>query len=255
MILPPGTILQQMYLRERLRKVRLGRFIEIGTGQGQLSAALLDLGWSGSGYELNSQSIAAAAQNNRSAIDAGRYQLLGQDWLSLANKDQVDLIASSMVIEHLDDTDEQRYFARCRDQLGAQGLGILFVPGCPEYWGMEDSIAGHYRRYTFASLRQRIEACGLVVRHIAGLTYPVSNLLFPLSEFLVRRSERHKLDMGMQERTELSGNRKVPFKTTFPGALRLVLNQAVMYPFHILQKLNARNSKSLTIYAEFLRPT
>lgn len=47
MILPPGTILQQMYFKERLRALSCGRFVEVGAGQGVVSKTLLDLGWSG----------------------------------------------------------------------------------------------------------------------------------------------------------------------------------------------------------------
>jgi hypothetical protein len=43
----------------------------------------------------------------------------------------------------------------------------------------------------------------------------------------------------------------VPFKTFFPQPLRLVLNEAAMYPLHLLQKLNRRNPRSLVLYAEF----
>jgi SAM-dependent methyltransferase len=215
---------------------------------------LLDLGWNGSGYELNSQSVSVAAEINRLAIADGRYRLFEVDWLRSGGGEPVDLIASSMVIEHLDNADERRYFERCRQLLKPSGIGILFVPACPEYWGIEDEIAGHFRRYTFGSLRQRIEESGMSARHVVGLTYPVSNLLYPLSEYLVRRAERHKLELEMQERTRLSGNREVPFKTTFPQLLKILLNETVMYPFHLLQKLNARNGKSMTIYAEFSLP-
>ncbi len=76
-------------------------------------------------------------------------------------------------------------------------------------------------------------------------------MLFPVSQFLVRRAERDKVALSVQERTRLSGNRAVPFKTTFPRPLRIVLNEAVMYPLHLLQKLNARNPRSMVIYAEF----
>ena len=47
MILPPGTILQQMLAPERLRSVSGGRFIEVGAGQGIVSKTLLDLGGAG----------------------------------------------------------------------------------------------------------------------------------------------------------------------------------------------------------------
>ena len=67
----------------------------------------------------------------------------------------------------------------------------------------------------------------------------------------MRRAERGKLALSAQGRTQLSGNRAVPFKTVFPGALRVVLNEAVMYPLHLLQKMNVRNPRSMVIYAEF----
>jgi SAM-dependent methyltransferase len=251
MILPPGTLLQQMYFKERLRTLARGRFVEVGAGQGVVSKTLLDLGWSGRAFDLNGESLAVAAELNRAAVAQGRYGVQQQDWLDATAAEPVDLIVSCMVLEHLADADEARYMERCRAALKPGGTGVLFVPGCPEYWGMEDEIAGHFRRYTFESLRRSIEAHGLRVRHVAGLTYPVSNVLFPVSEFLVRRAERNKVDLSVEERTRLSGNRDVKFKTTFPRALRIVLNEAVMYPFHLLQKLNARNPRSMVIYAEF----
>src|SRR6266568_1119534 len=73
MILPPGTILQQMYFKERLRALSCGRFVEVGAGQGVMSKTLLDLGWSGRAYDLNGESLAAAAEINRAAVSEGRY--------------------------------------------------------------------------------------------------------------------------------------------------------------------------------------
>ena len=176
-----------------------------------------------------------------------------RDWLAASEPEAVDLVVSCMVLEHLGEADEARYLQRCRAALSRGGRGILFVPGCPDYWGMEDEIAGHLRRYTFDSLREAIEAHGLRLEHMAGLTYPLSNLLFPLSEYLVRRAERHKLALSHAERTRASGSRSVPFKTDFPAPLRMVLNEVVLYPLHLLQKLNARNPRSMVLYAEFSR--
>jgi len=39
--LPPGTILQLMYLKERLVNIKPGRFVEIGPGSGEISGLLL----------------------------------------------------------------------------------------------------------------------------------------------------------------------------------------------------------------------
>lgn len=251
MILPPGTILQQMYLQERLRDTRPGTFVEVGAGQGIVSRTLLALGWKGRAYDLNPASLEVAEQVNADAVAAGRYATRHANWLDEADSEPADLVISCMVLEHLDDAAEARYLQRCREVLRPGGKGVLLVPGCPERWGMEDDIAGHLRRYTFESLRSRVEAQGLAVGHVAGLTYPLSNVLFPVSEFLVKRAERQKMALSAQERTELSGNRNVKFKTTFPSALGLVLNEVVMAPLHWLQKANARNPRSMVIYAEF----
>jgi len=251
MILAPGTLLQQMYFKERLRGLPCGRFVEVGAGQGIVSRTLLDLGWSGRAYDLNGEALAVAAELNRSAASEGRYEMEQRDWLAVADAEAVDLVVSCMVLEHLADADEARYLERCRAALKPGGRGVLFVPGCPDYWGIEDETAGHFRRYTFQRLRHCIESHGLCVTHVAGLTYPLSNLLFPISEFLVRRAEGGRLALDAREQTRLSGNRAVPFKTVFPKALGMVLNEAILYPLHLLQKLNARNPRSMVIYAEF----
>ena len=81
MILPPGTILQRMYFKERLRDVPCGTFVEVGAGRGLLSNMLLNLGWIGSAYELNPDSVAIAADVNHAAIAAKRFRLSNDDWL------------------------------------------------------------------------------------------------------------------------------------------------------------------------------
>jgi SAM-dependent methyltransferase len=243
-----------MYFKERLRGLPPGRFVDVGAGQGIVSRTLLDLGWNGSAYDLNGESLAIAAQVNRPAVSEGRYRVIERDWLDDVEAEPADLIVSCMVLEHMADADEGRYFERCKSMLRPGGTGVLFVPGSPRHWGIEDEIAGHYRRYTFEGLRRRIEEHALEVRHLAGLTFPVSNVLYPLSEYLVRRAERNKMKLTIAERTRLSGNRAVPFKTTFPALLRIVLNETVMYPFHVLQKLSAGNDRSLVVYAEVTVP-
>jgi len=43
MVKPPGTIVQGMYLKERLRRREPGQFLEVGGGSGWVSEVL----WSG----------------------------------------------------------------------------------------------------------------------------------------------------------------------------------------------------------------
>jgi SAM-dependent methyltransferase len=254
MLFPPGTILQRMYLRRRLTRIRPGRFIEVGTGEGHLSALLLRAGWRGAGIEPDPASAARAREVNRDAIAQGRYEVVNGSWLepvegSRLPKD-VDLIVSCMVLEHLDDRGERAFFIRCAEHLGRSGRVILLVPACEAAWGIEDELAGHFRRYTRASMRQLLDTIGWRLEHLAGLTYPVSNLLLPLSNRLVRRAEAHKRTLSMQERTSSSGRRRVPGKTAFPAISGLILNEITMYPLHLLQLACRGARAALVLYAE-----
>ena len=46
-VLPPGTILQLMHVRERLTRIKPGVFVEVGPGTGEITALLLEIGWRG----------------------------------------------------------------------------------------------------------------------------------------------------------------------------------------------------------------
>ena len=148
-VLAPGTILQHMYLAERLRPMRPGRFIEVGVGRGDLSRLLLERGWRGVGWERSAEAARSAARVNAGHLAAGRYELHVGDWLTAAPDRPADLVISSMVIEHLPAEQEAEYFARARRTLGRGGLAIVVVPASPRHWGVEDEVAGHLRAVRF----------------------------------------------------------------------------------------------------------
>jgi hypothetical protein len=129
-------------------------------------------------------------------------------------------------------------------------MAILLVPASPKHWGIEDDVAGHIRRYTRHGLERRLDELGWSVRHVAGLTYPLSNILLPLSNLLVRRAEQWKMRLDQPERTTRSGVREIRFKTTFPSVLSMALNERTLYPFHLLQKACRQRDSALVLYAE-----
>ena len=243
-----------MYLRERFAQRRSGTFVEIGVGQGMLSQRLLDLGWSGFGLEVDAQSIVMARRNTAAHIQRGAYEVLQADWvrddLPAAVPAKVDLILSYMVLEHLDEDEERRYFQRCAQRLSTEGRCVVLVPACPQAWGIEDEIAGHFRRYTFSRFRNVLPRLGWRIEHMAGLTFPVSNMLLPISNRLVARAESNKQALSMEERTRESGRREVYGKTVFPSLAGLILNERSMYPFHFLQKAFSHSERALVIYLE-----
>jgi hypothetical protein len=110
------------------------------------------------------------------------------DWLEADRNDQFDLVLSCMVMEHLDAEGERAFVDRARRSLLADGRMVSIVPASPEHWGIEDEIAGHFRRYTANSVLTLLGSAGWRVTHTAGLTFPTSNVLYPLTNLLVRRS-------------------------------------------------------------------
>jgi SAM-dependent methyltransferase len=250
-ILPPGTILQRMYLKERLARLPPGRFVEVGVGSGHVTATLLERGWTGVGYEASPPAAQAAAARFRVETAEGRFRLEPTDWLSAPPAaERADLVISSMVLEHLSPDDERRYLRRCERELAAGGRVILIVPASPAHWGVEDEIAGHYRRYARDSLRALLRDAGWDVEHLAGLTFPVSNVLLRVSNFLVERAESSKRRLTRDERTASSGHRAVRFKTMFPASFGLLLNETLLYPWHLVQKAMRHRPDALVLYVE-----
>ena len=255
-VLPPGTILQLMYLRERLENIKPGRFIEIGPGSGEISGLLLELGWSGVSYDLESRTVDRLIDRFRDQISEGRFDARNDDFLqaNASSLGKADLIILCMVMEHFSDELENKFVQRSAELLTDDGFMVGLVPASPAHWGIEDDIAGHCRRYTRDGLRELVENEGLKIQHCAGLTYPISNILLLVSNFLVRRAEKFKLTMSKLEKTKASGIRDVRFKTTFPKNLSLLLNEYVMLPFHWLQKAFSNSRNFLVLYFEALPP-
>lgn len=117
-------------------------------------------------------------------------------------------------------------------------------------WGIEDEIAGHVKRYTRDCFKKLAAAHGMQITDLAGLTWPLSNLLLPVSDFLVKRSESRLLGKSMEERTVASGHRDVQFKTNFPWWLKPLLNRITMLPWHVLQLMRRDSERALILYCE-----
>ncbi|OUS10695.1 hypothetical protein A9Q89_10675 [Gammaproteobacteria bacterium 53_120_T64] len=251
MVLPPGTLLQLMYLRDRLRQVTPGVFIEIGPGSGEITRLLLDQGWSGKSYDLEAKTIASLKGRFYKEIAEHRYTPINEDYLNMsASTGKVDLVISCMVLEHLEDKVQFSFMQKSKKCMKVGGIMIGLVPASPAHWGIEDDIAGHCRRYTRLTLEKLTADSGWKLVHIAGLTFPTSNYLLPISNFLVNRSEGSKLALSALERTKQSGRREVKFKTYFPAILGILLNKNTLYPLFILQKLFTKSERALVRYFE-----
>ena len=224
-------------------------FLEVGPGSGHLTQILLDEGMSGSVIELSTTACDQLADRFSNSISQGSLVIRNESFLSAVSLTaKFDLVVSAMVLEHLDSSEEKAFVQKCHDSLKTNGVLILFVPANPNYWGIEDEVAGHFRRYTLQSLVNLVKDFNFSVELAHGLTWPLSNILLPLSNLFVKRSEYSNLELEKKERTLLSGHRDVMFKTVFPRSFRFILNKVTLYPFYLAQSIFKNNPNSLVIY-------
>lgn len=242
-----------MYLRERIAGLPSGRFVEVGPGSGEITCLFLQRGCSGQSFDLDAGAVSNLSQRCASEIEQNRFIAVNSDFLATpapTATERVDMVISCMVMEHMDKAAEIAYMQASKGWLKETGLMLSLVPASPAHWGIEDEIAGHYRRYTAASIQALIQENGWHLRHIAELTFPTSNLLLTISNYLVNKSERSKLGLSTLERTKQSGSRKVLFKTQFPTLLQVVLNRHTLYPLNLLQKACSKSERALVLYFE-----
>jgi SAM-dependent methyltransferase len=76
----------------------------------------------------------------------------------------MDFIYSSNVLEHI--PDDVTALAALRDTLVAGGKIAIFVPAFESIWSPLDDRVGHHRRYTIASLKEKLAATGFEVESI-----------------------------------------------------------------------------------------
>lgn len=252
MVQPPGTILQHMYLAERFAGMKPGTFLEVGSGRGLVSQLLLNLGWTGVGFDLSAEAREQSLKLNKNYVACGKYEVAHCNWLESEDRDKYDLIISCFVLEHLDDEQEARYLNKAAAQLKSGGRVALMVPANSRLWGLEDEIAGHYRRYDRDDLHSKLTKAGLNCNHLAGLNFPVSNILHPLTKLVLRANnmKRKVASKSLNERTISSGTWKIPMLNSFPQLFAIGLNPFVMWPFHVVQKLTSNNKNCVVLYAE-----
>jgi SAM-dependent methyltransferase len=229
------------------------KFLEVGAGNGQISNLFLKMGMEGVGIDLNPSACANNSNLNSYFIENGSYSVLNQDFGQLVLDNDFDIFITSMVIEHIPEDELGDFIRKAYQSLKPDGTLCTLVPSSMKYWGIEDEIAGHIKRYEFEDFDELAQRFNMKVKHIAGLTYPLSNVLFGISNKLINRHESDVLSMDQKAKTVYTGNREVPYKTVFPKVLNIVLNSIVLYPFYLLSVFFKKNRNSMVIYSELIK--
>lgn len=226
-----------------------GKFVEIGPGSGEISKLLLMHGWTGIGIDLQSKAVDHLKNIFSRQIANGEFLAITGNFHEIF-LEKVDLVISCNVMEHLSDDQEIKFLEKAHDILNPKGKFIAIVPSSMKFWSIEDEIAGHLRRYDRESLGEKLKTEGFNISHVAGITYPISNFLLPISSYLIKKNESYKLELSINEQTVLSGIRYVPYKTHFPWWVCIVLNSYILYPLHLLQKVFIKKINTLTLFYE-----
>ena len=168
----------QRYRRELISAIieRAGvprRFLDIGSGQGDLLASLRDR-WPDAelaGFELSAEGIRRA----RAKVPSARFtqlDLVATTQVPAEMNDWADVAVCSEVLEHVDEPERLLLTAsRC---IAPGGLLVVTVPGGPRT--AFDRFIGHRRHFRSAALRSTLMRADLDVERVSGAGFPFFNL-------------------------------------------------------------------------------
>jgi SAM-dependent methyltransferase len=152
----------------------IGPFFDIGGGNGFVAAALQ------SGVDVPVVLVEPGADGVRHARARGLCNVVHATLKEARFRDgSLPAIGFFDVMEHIDD--EQEFLCEVRRCLAADGRIYLTAPAGRWLWSDADVQAGHFRRYTFASLRRVLERAGFRPLFMSKMFSPL-----PLPLFLCR---------------------------------------------------------------------
>jgi SAM-dependent methyltransferase len=135
-----------------------GNVLEVGAGIGQITAELLK---NPAIRKLVSIEPDRKFFTRLSAAFPA-HQLVAGTIADLKGDESWNAILNVNVLEHIED--DERELAVYRQKLAHEkGTLCLFVPARPEIYAPIDNDFGHFRRYTKAELRRKLEAAGLQI--------------------------------------------------------------------------------------------
>ena len=139
----------------RQNKLEKKRMLEIGCGRGVVLRALRDDSFDCYGVELAPLTVPTGLT---------AYMHTGMSFEALDSEliDSIEAVLLFDVIEHIED--EKAFIKDILQTFPNLTHIVVTVPACPLLWSNYDTHYGHYRRYTYASLRAVMHEAGLATR-------------------------------------------------------------------------------------------
>jgi SAM-dependent methyltransferase len=155
----------------------LGRFtpkgpiLDIGGGYGFVSWGLTQAGYAAIVLEPRTDACAVARKR-------GLPVIRGDFHAARARSGALDAVALFDVIEHIED--DGKILRDIRNSLTDDGYLYLTIPSYPLLWSNADVIAGHYRRYTPATMSRLLNSYGFQAVFMTSLFSVLTIPLFVL---------------------------------------------------------------------------
>jgi len=169
-----------------------GALFEIGAGNGSVSLAIQSAGFPVVAVEPTERWASnAKSRGVHTVVCAGLEDARFHEG-ALANVGMFD------VLEHIDD--DAGFLRQLRRLMPAGGRFYCAVPAYRWLWSLEDTAAGHVRRYRLRELGSKVTAAGFTVEHA---TYYFAPLVIPV---LVLRAIPTRLGMRRARTAEQSAS-------------------------------------------------
>lgn len=144
-----------------------------------------------------------------------------------------DLIVACEVMEHV--KEDKKFLKMIYKILNKNGSVIISVPSRMKYWGLDDELVGHYRRYEKINLIKIFQDANFEVEKIISYGFPFTNLLRIIRNkwFAVNSKKLNKLTKINQSKE--SGFPQYTDKASF--LYNWIINKVTFLPLNIFASL------------------
>lgn len=175
-------------IRRALRSAQPSSVLEIGAGQGAVSARLATLAtYVGVEPDAASAAVARSRVGERGTVIEGTID-------DVPPGVRFDLICAFEVLEHIED--DAAALAAWRDLLVPGGFLLASVPAHRDRFGPADVLVGHHRRYDRDDLVSTLEGSGFSIRTVEGYGFGLGHALEAGRNWLIDRRGNGSTEVG-----------------------------------------------------------
>lgn len=225
---PPRYLLREAVVKEILRQLKAGRFLEIGYGEGNMLVTLSNLGYWGDGYDFSD------GAKERAGKLLLKKNITNVKLLDEINADmRYDYILFFEVVGYWKDPADE--IARLKERLSPGGK-IIFSFSNQRFEGYAEKVTGDMKCFRRDEIIRMLEHdTGLKVDIMYNFGFPLVNITKPVLDLFHRWKSRSKnSNENVAEDIKESGLASRFILVKFAS---LLLNPVTIYPFAVIQSL------------------